>query len=54
LEKVKEKRFEDDLLKELEARRITEAKNRFRNFVVNSDMNNEVEMSRLLSYFCHR
>ena len=39
LAKIKEKRFEENLLKELEHQRVAEAKQRLRSFVVNTEMN---------------
>jgi hypothetical protein len=43
LAKIKEKRFEENILKELEHQRVAEAKLRLRTFVVNSEMNDEAE-----------
>ena len=54
LAKIKEKRFEENLLKELEHQRVAEAKQRLRSFVVNTEMNDQAEQTRLLKYFAHR
>ena len=47
----KKKKFGDDLLAELSYVRFQEAKKRLRNFVINSDMTNNDEKRRLLSFF---
>lgn len=39
MERIKESKFELDLMKNLEIQRAAESKKRFRNFMVNSDMN---------------
>ena len=54
LEKLQEKKFEDNLLKEIEFKRFHQAKQRLRNFLLYSDMSDMGERQRLLSYFSHR
>ena len=41
-------------MRELDNQRVAEAKKRFRNFIVNSDMEDSKEQVRLLAYFAHR
>jgi hypothetical protein len=38
----------------LEHQRVAEAKQRLRNFVVSSEMNDKEEQNRLIKYFAHR
>ena len=54
LEKLADKKFEDNFLGELAFKSFTEAKQRLRDFVACSDMSDLDERKRLLSYFCHR
>ena len=54
LEKLADKKFEDNILAELEFKRFTEAKQRLRDFITSSDMSDLDERKRLLSYFSHR
>jgi len=50
----KSKKFGDDQLAELSYQRFFEAKKKLRHFVINTDMTNTEERSRLLQYFRHR
>ena len=54
LERIKESKFEIDLMKNLEQQRVLEAKKRFRNWMVNSDMNDQRELRRIINYYAHR
>ena len=54
LQDLAEKRFEDNILKEVEFKRFHEAKRRLRNFLIHTDMSDVEEKNRLLSYFSHR
>lgn len=54
MQNLTEKRFEDNILKEVEFKRFHEAKKRLRNFLVVSDMSDTEEKDRLLAYFSHR
>ena len=54
LQDLSEKRFEDNILKEVEFKRFHEAKRRLRNFLIHTNMSDIEERQRLLSYFSHR
>ena len=54
LQDLSEKRFEDNILKEVEFKRFHEAKRRLRNFLIHTNMSDVEERHRLLSYFSHR
>ena len=54
LQDLSEKRFEDNILKEVEFKRFHEAKRRLREFLIHTNMSDIEERQRLLSYFSHR
>ena len=54
MQDLTEKKFEDNILKELEYKRFHEAKRRLRHFLIQTDMEDVEERQRLLSYFSHR
>lgn len=54
LNKISEKKFEDNILRELSHKRFQYAKQRLKDFLIKSDMCDIEEKDRLFSYFCHR
>jgi len=54
LDKLADKKFEENMLAELEFKRFAEARKRLKDFVICSNMSDGEEKARLLAYFSHR